>query len=310
MKKGKHFVSCPNGATIYCEMYRAGDGCPTIVLSNGSAFHRMQWLLFLHFGLIARLHERFNILLYDYEGTGLSSALKNGWNIRRCADNLNAVLDHFGIDKAHHYGISQGTIVIQSHYIYYPDRVRSLCGYGWLYSGYAQPENVAPRFRQRIEEFRHFSDVWENPLDWKLYKKVWQQVYRRVVFQKDAAAMNLYDWMRDGLFRKLSYLAMAPTPLKNIYDWFGYGIEGLVTEVSGYRTAMEKLPPVPMLFQHAINDQVLPFAMSQELHKAFPHSTFIEYPAGYSHISANTSILKAARIAKDYCGFINRISME
>lgn len=73
----------------------------------------------------------YNVVRYDYRGTGMSDWVEN-WNSAHpysLADMANdglAVLDALGIEKAHVVGISLGGMVAQQLTIEHPERVESL----------------------------------------------------------------------------------------------------------------------------------------------------------------------------------------
>jgi pimeloyl-ACP methyl ester carboxylesterase len=122
-----------NGTRLYYEM--AGDGDP-LVLIHGFSLDRRMWDP--QFAVFAR---RYRVIRYDLRGFG-RSALPDGDPFSHTAD-LAALLDSFGIARAHIVGLSQGGAVAVAFALAYAERVRCLVPVDAYFDGHA------------------FSDAWE-----------------------------------------------------------------------------------------------------------------------------------------------------
>jgi 3-oxoadipate enol-lactonase len=70
--------------------------------------------------------ERFLVILYDKRGHGLSDAPSAPYSIDDHTDDLIALLDHLGIDKASLVGLSVGGMIAQRMAVRAPGRVQSI----------------------------------------------------------------------------------------------------------------------------------------------------------------------------------------
>ncbi|GAA0394379.1 alpha/beta fold hydrolase [Streptomyces luteireticuli] len=113
------YAKAPDGARIAHQL--RGDG-PPLVLLAGQANDHHWWD-----GVREDFHEagRSTITL-DYRGTGASDAPETPYSTRGFADDVIAVLDALGIDRADVYGTSMGGRVAQWVAADRPDRVRRL----------------------------------------------------------------------------------------------------------------------------------------------------------------------------------------
>ncbi|MBP0438693.1 3-oxoadipate enol-lactonase [Tianweitania sediminis] len=113
------FVSA-NGVTHH---YRLGGtaGRPRVVFLNslGSDFRIWE-------DVEARLRDRFEILLLDKRGHGLSEAAAGPYTIRQLAGDVLSVLDALGWKKASVVGLSIGGLIAQQIAVQAPDRVEAL----------------------------------------------------------------------------------------------------------------------------------------------------------------------------------------
>ena len=108
---------------IYYETFGESND-PTLVLVNGLGsqsinFHDEWCELFVA--------ERYRVIRFDNRDVGLSSKLDGvDYTLRDMADDLMAVLDAEGVQRAHVMGLSMGGMIVQRFAIDHPDRVISL----------------------------------------------------------------------------------------------------------------------------------------------------------------------------------------
>ena len=117
-------VQTPKGLSIWSEA--AGNPSdPPILLVNGATGQGIGWRRFAD-----RLADegRF-VVLYDHRDTGLSSTVDfaaSPYTLDDLAADAVAVLDGWGIDRAHVVGASMGGMIAQLLAIDHPSRVRTL----------------------------------------------------------------------------------------------------------------------------------------------------------------------------------------
>lgn len=109
-----------NGIVFHTRLLGQPDG-PALVFANSLGSDFRIWD-----EVAARLASRYRILLYDKRGHGLSDAPTGPYTIDDHADDLEALLDHFGIASAAIVGLSVGGMIAQRLAIRAPDRVTAL----------------------------------------------------------------------------------------------------------------------------------------------------------------------------------------
>jgi 3-oxoadipate enol-lactonase len=106
-----------NGTTIAYE--QTGDGLPLLLL-NGVMMTMQSWAL-----QVPRLSARFRCVLHDFRGQ-LRSAKPGGYTLAQHVDDLRALLDFLGIERADVAGTSYGGEIGMLFALAHPERVRRL----------------------------------------------------------------------------------------------------------------------------------------------------------------------------------------
>ncbi len=110
-----------NNISIYYELHGSEDA-PVLVLNNGIIMNAAtSWAY-----QTKALSKHYRVLQYDCRGQGQSDHPETPYSMDGHADDLSALLDALGIEKAHIAGISYGGEVAQAFALKYPDKVRSL----------------------------------------------------------------------------------------------------------------------------------------------------------------------------------------
>jgi len=175
------------GRELYYE--RAGAGEPLLLIQGMSGTHFAWGRPFREL-----LEARFECVVFDNRGVGLSGAAEEPFTIADLADDAAGLLDALGIESAHVLGISMGGMVAQELALGRPERVRSVvlgCTYcggpearlmdptdlGQLAEAFASGEfdrmvramwetNLSPGFRaeeSRYEAFREMAEAAPVP---------------------------------------------------------------------------------------------------------------------------------------------------
>jgi CubicO group peptidase (beta-lactamase class C family)/pimeloyl-ACP methyl ester carboxylesterase len=108
-------VPMADGDLAY-EIAGAGEA---VILLHGHSFDRRMWDL-----QFAELATRYRVVRYDLRGYGLSALPTEGRDFRH-ADDLIALMNHLGIEKAHAVGFSLGGSVVGDVLALHPDRLLS-----------------------------------------------------------------------------------------------------------------------------------------------------------------------------------------
>lgn len=107
-----------NDIDLYYEVHGTG---PNLVLIEGLGYHTWMW-----YRQLPAFSGTFRTLIYDNRGVGRSAAPPGPYTHRQNADDLAALIDHLGWDRAHVLGVSMGGFIVQEFALAYPDRVDRL----------------------------------------------------------------------------------------------------------------------------------------------------------------------------------------
>lgn len=105
-------------ARIYYEV--RGEG-PPLVLVEGLGYASWMWIM-----QVEDLSRDHKLIIYDNRGVGKSDKPNYPYNMDLFADDLKAVMDAVGVEKAHILGVSMGGMIAQWFALKYPGRVKSL----------------------------------------------------------------------------------------------------------------------------------------------------------------------------------------
>jgi aminoacrylate hydrolase len=106
---------------LYFEEHGPRDG-PAVILSAGLGGSGAYWRPNL-----AALAERHRIILYDHRGTGRSDrALASGLKVEDMADDVIALMDGIGLERAHFIGHAAGGLIGLMVALRTPERLASL----------------------------------------------------------------------------------------------------------------------------------------------------------------------------------------
>jgi pimeloyl-ACP methyl ester carboxylesterase len=113
-----------NGAVeLYYETF-GQPGAPTLVLVNGLGSQCINWAGEWCEAFAA---EGFQVVRMDNRDVGLSSKLDGvEYSVRDMADDIVAVLDALGVERAHVLGVSLGGMIVQRLAIDHPDRLLTM----------------------------------------------------------------------------------------------------------------------------------------------------------------------------------------
>ena len=121
------FLQRPDGNLAYDVV---GDG-PPLFLLTGLGGSRGYWA-----NLVTMLAREFTLVLHDHMCTGQSEGQRSEHTVVALANDVLALMDHLGIEKAHFLGHSTGAAIGQILAEDDPGRVLKLV----LYAGWAGPD--------------------------------------------------------------------------------------------------------------------------------------------------------------------------
>ena len=89
---------------------------------------------------VEALADRFQVILFDRRGVGLSERLRATGTPAAMAADIAAILEHAGVPRAWLFGSSEGGLGAMRLAVDHPDRVSGLCLFGSLARGSAAPD--------------------------------------------------------------------------------------------------------------------------------------------------------------------------
>lgn len=117
-----------------------GSGTPVVLIHGLLSSAQMNWTLPGTTAAVARNHK---VIAIDCRGHGMSDKPtdESAYGVPMVQDVV-ALLDHLGIQKAHIAGYSMGGMISLKLAVLHPERVETLllCGMGWLREGGLQQE--------------------------------------------------------------------------------------------------------------------------------------------------------------------------
>lgn len=108
-----------NGLHMYYELH--GQGSPLVLLHGGMLTIDLNFA-----GLIPTLSAKHQVVGVEMQGHGRTADIARPITPAALADDIVALLDHLGIDRAHVLGHSLGAAVALELAVSHPDRVRSV----------------------------------------------------------------------------------------------------------------------------------------------------------------------------------------
>ena len=235
---------------------------PWIVLINGLADNKESWL----YQIPALINSGHPILTFDNRGIGQSSAPGGPYTASLLASDTRALIRHLNIELFHLVGVSMGGMICQQLALDNPDGIVSLT----LACTYAAPSLFCRRMFEfwadtaRVMGVPH---VMRDVLLWCFTQDFYANRHDELVGFEDA--------MRSMEMPVHAYLAQLH--VIQHFDTTG--------ELNG-------LPKVPVLVMAGEEDILIPTALSRELHRLIPGSTWCaikgghganwEYPDGFN----------------------------
>ncbi len=156
-----------NDIQLYYELHGPeAEEADVLVLSNGVLMSTASWAL-----QVPVLSPHYRLLLYDCRGMWQSEHPPGPYSMALHADDLAALLDGLGIERAHIGGISYGAEISMRFALNYPERTRSLILSsavshiepllaGWMRSWTAAAQAHNPEMLFNVTYPLNFSEAW------------------------------------------------------------------------------------------------------------------------------------------------------
>ncbi len=249
MDSPTHYAQAADGTNIAYQVH--GEGPLDLVFVPGFVSHvELVWEEPAIARFLRRLASFSRLLIFDKRGQGLSDRLGRAPTLEETMDDLKAVMDAAGCERAAIFGISEGGPMSTLFAATYPGRVTSLV----LYGTYARMVK-APDFPQGISPRR--LDAWA-----KLVREEWGS----------AVAVNLWAPSAEGdpeferWWARLLRQGTSPSgaiELMNLYK-----------EID-VRAALPAID-VPALVLHRRDDRLIPARQARYLAENIPGARYVE----------------------------------
>jgi len=136
-----------------------GDGPFDVVFVPGSTSHvEMAWEVPAFRRLNERLSSFARLLVFDKRGTGMSDRVQGAPPLEVRMDDVRAVMDAAGSERAALIGVSEGVAMSVLFAATYPDRTAALCLYGGVARSLWAPDypwgTPEAQYRRELEEER------------------------------------------------------------------------------------------------------------------------------------------------------------
>jgi pimeloyl-ACP methyl ester carboxylesterase len=231
-----------------------GDGPVDIILVPGFISHiEFRHELPGYSAFLRRLSTFARVVSFDKRGQGLSDRVSDAPSLEQRMDDVRAIMDAIGSQRATLFGHSEGCAMSALFAATYPERVSRLI----LFGGYMKPREVI------------LDELLEQRVKFWGTGAMIKRVAPSLAANPEAVAQ----------FAKFERLSASPGAVKS------FTVLNAQIDVSSILPAIR----VPTLVLHRRGDLQVPVELGRELAAGIPAAKFIEYP-GSDHIITASDI--------------------
>jgi class 3 adenylate cyclase len=237
-----------------------GDGPFDLVMTPGYVSHLdLWWMVPETTAFLRRLASFSRLILYDKRGTGLSDPAPGLPALEERMEDVHAVLDAVGSERAAMLGISEGGPMSILFAATYPERTRALAIFG-SFACYRSDDDYFPELAGRAaENLRHLDDIHDE----------WGSGRTLELFAP-SVELDAVTRRSIGLYERL---ACSPGMAKALIDAaFHIDVRHILPAVR-----------VPTLVVHRANEIAVPIEFGRYIAKHIPNARFVELP-GDEHL--------------------------
>jgi class 3 adenylate cyclase/pimeloyl-ACP methyl ester carboxylesterase len=236
-----------------------GTGPQTIIVCPGFVSNVEQcWAEPVFHRLITRAAQLGRVLIFDKRGTGLSDPVARPPTFDERTDDIRAVLDDAGVDRAALFGISEGGPMAMLFAATYPERVTHLALYGTFAAG---PDTLRdegdPHGRAWSEAtHRDFADAIAH---WGEGRTI--EFYSAKVAHRPLERRIWASWERSGA---------SPGVIKHLFEsLLRVDVRSVLPSISA-----------PTVVVHFRDDRAVPLAMAEQVAGLIPGARFAPLTGG------------------------------
>lgn len=257
----KHSTRYAKSGDIHIAYQVVGDGPIDLVVVRGWVSHvEHQWENPLIAGFLNRLASFSRLILFDKRGTGLSDRVSNTElpTLEQRMDDVRAVMDAAGSEKAALFGISEGAPMCALFAATYPERTTSLVMYGGYARWICEPDYPwAPTREQHETAFNAYERGWGTS----------------TVGMRFIAPSGEKDELQRELFVRDMRLSASPGAAVALYRM------NIEIDVRHVLPAIR----VPTLIVHRAGDKLIRVDNGRYVAKNIPGARYVELP-GEDHL--------------------------
>jgi pimeloyl-ACP methyl ester carboxylesterase len=237
-----------------------GDGPFDLVFVPGYVTHmELQWRLPTFGDFLAELSSFCRLIRFDKRGTGMSDPVSGAPNLETRMDDVRAVMDAVGSERAAFYGLSEGAAMSLLFAATYPERLAALI-----------VRSCTPR------------TLWAPDFPWGRSESAYQrevdqalQVYAPRADARDAVrALGMQD--EDEVEAFIDFIRYGASP----------GMLAALYRMNREIDIRDVLPTVrvPTLVLHGSADRIVPVEVGKYVARRVPSARFVEFP-GMGHLA-------------------------
>jgi pimeloyl-ACP methyl ester carboxylesterase len=238
-----------NGFSTWYEDTGSGD---PIVFICGLSADLQVWRF-----QVPELGKTHRVITYDNRGAGRSDAPDEPYAIAQMADDLVALLDHLGVDRAAIAGWSMGGVIAQTLALAHPQRVARLL----LLGSFAAPDG-------------YLAAAISNWVNVRRSNMSYEQVVRHVARLVYSPALANKPQAYEAFIQ-----AMLSNPFRQTEHGFFRQAAALLAYAAPDRLGELAAPTTVLVGEH---DQLTPPYLSMKLAQAIPGARLQVLPAGHS----------------------------
>lgn len=280
---------------------------PKIMLLSGSIFNYRQFDYVFLPALISKLKGDYCFIQYDYVGIGESSQLDGDFEFLKITEQHLAFMDAMGIENAHHFGYSKGSVVSFLSAMSNQERTLSVASYGSPNLAYVGDGTTKNEFTKRIEYLNSITGIWYNLIDRQNFRVVYDSVFLPTIFNsKQAYNLGFLENIKSWWVRKKLEPLLTGTLIHNMVKLYQLYKEDITEEDrKRYISALKEIS-IPTLLLHGQVDEIVPIEGARELANHLQNNTMIEYKKS-SHSSPILIKNEGRKIMSDYVNFVKSL---
>ena len=249
-----------------------GEGPQTTIVCPGFVSNVEQcWAEPVFHRLITRAAQLGRVLIFDKRGTGLSDPVARPPTFDERTDDIRAVLDAAGVDRAALFGISEGGPMAMLFAATHPERVTHLALYGTFAAGpdTLRDEGDSDGLAWSVQTHRDFADAIAH---WGEGRTI--EFYAAKVAHRPLERRIWASWERSGA---------SPGVIRHLFEsLLRVDVRSVLPSISA-----------PTVVVHFRDDRAVPIAMGEQVASLIPGARFAPL-AGGDHIPFNLADMDRA----------------